>query len=809
MRYFSLSFGFNYFSLTALMVLAGLSGNSSLAADIGMVHSVTAVLFLGLSANARNVILGSSGEKANIFMIMRSVLMLPLGVAAVYICVSFHDVGYLLAGTLTMRRASEWLMEIGLSDREVKRESSYARNYFVAQAALSLLVCLALAAGGGSLFEWTLAIWSVSPFLWLRLKLRMPKLDRPGLRDLFPHVGSTLIIGIGLYMFRGMLIALLGKEYAGDLFSAFALGGVVPSIYGNVVGPGIESETRRGGAGWAKALRHDVLRCLFVAMILAGAGIFLWTKSSLFIGFLGKSDLFWGAVGASVVGGAMMLLMQVQRTALLQSAAVGDVFAPDFLMNFVIIASVPYAFYLLGERSMIFLFLWNSCIGWLFYKSYASMHERSAGMAGSVSVGDAGRRWAKYAVAVFVVLPVFFQVGHGLFLDRSMVYDSGGILKDLPIPVSAAACCFGILLLSNYRHTVKALYLIFSIFCLMAVSAAVSAQGDMMAMKAKIILMMQYLVPWSGLVLGHMFVEKKSDMEIIQRAFLCVVLPVVLLQLAVSLPGGTPGEWRLQPYLYAFSIYQHTQYVPVVLCGAYLVSLFGLYDRSCTAVLILSSFIGLYAFASTSRAAVILLVIGVLLLSALKPKDKLRWLNAALVILSVICAFKLNAPRTTGKFALLLANQSQAEAITKEYVALSGPPRYHYWEYYIDKIERSGKRNIFFGQRNIPDRATSPSAHNYYLDYLFNFGLVALVPFLGLILYSALTVWRRRKAILSSSSLAGFVVVLPFVALADNFVKVGLRQPYSGIFTFFLWGVLLRTMNEEEPAPADSRRGPA
>ena len=64
MEYFSLSFAFNYFSLTGLMVVAAMSGHPSIAADIGMVHSVTGVLFLGLSANARNVILRTSGEKS-------------------------------------------------------------------------------------------------------------------------------------------------------------------------------------------------------------------------------------------------------------------------------------------------------------------------------------------------------------------------------------------------------------------------------------------------------------------------------------------------------------------------------------------------------------------------------------------------------------------------------------------------------------------------------------------------------------------------------------------------------------------------
>ena len=798
MEYFSLSFAFNYFSLTGLMVVASLSGHPSLAADIGMAHSVTAVLFLGLSANARNVILKSSGEKSHIFFFMRSALMLPMFLASIFICGKFHDVGYLLAGMLTMRRAAEWLMEIALSEREVRRETPYAKGYFLVQAALFSLVCLSLVAAGRSFFTWSLAIWSVSPLLWLRLESGRPKLDFSGLRDLFPHVGSTLIVGIGLYMFRGMLILLLGKEYAGDLFSAFALGGIVPSIYGNVLGPGIESETRRGGAGWAQALKHDALKYLFGAMSLAGAAILIWTKSTLFFEFLGKSDLFWGAVGASLVGGAVMLLVQVERTALLQSEAVDNVFAPDLLMNLVIIASVPYAFYLLGERSLIFLFLWNSFTGWLFYKSYAAMAERPPGVGVSSAAGNDPRCLAKYAIAVLVVLPVYFQLGHGLFLDHSLAYDSGGVLKDLPIPVSVAACCLGILLLSNYRYTVRTLYLIFTVFFLMAVSAAVSAAGDMAAMKAKILLMIQYLLPWSGLILGRMFVDDESDLKIIQRAFLGVVTSIAVLQLAVSF---LHGHMMLESYLYIFSIYQTPQYVPVILIGAYLISLFGLYDRNRAWVMALSFIMGVYAVASTSRSAVLMLIAGALIFLIAKPKDRLRRMNAALVLLSLLGGSMLNSPSANRKSTLLSANQEQIAALTGKYKELAGPPGIHPWDYYIDRIEHGEKRNLLFGQKSMPDRAAHPSAHNYYLDYVYGFGLVPLLPFIAFICYSLAGFWRQRRQMLSSPSLTSLCFVLLFLVLFDNFVKVGLRQPYPGIFSFFIWGVLLRMLNEDNPAP--------
>jgi hypothetical protein len=63
-----------------------------------------------------------------------------------------------------------------------------------------------------------------------------------------------------------------------------------------------------------------------------------------------------------------------------------------------------------------------------------------------------------------------------------------------------------------------------------------------------------------------------------------------------------------------------------------------------------------------------------------------------------------------------------------------------------------------------------------------------------------------RHEIFSSSSLLGMTFVVLILLLADNSLKVGLRQPYPGIITFFLWGVLLsRILSFRKVAEPGSR----
>ena len=87
-----------------------------------------------------------------------------------------------------------------------------------------------------------------------------------------------------------------------------------------------------------------------------------------------------------------------------------------------------------------------------------------------------------------------------------------------------------------------------------------------------------------------------------------------------------------------------------------------------------------------------------------------------------------------------------------------------------------------------------PSSHkcnNYYLDFVYNFGFLALLPLLFLIGYSLHLAFKFRHNIMQSERLLGLCMIVFFLVLVDNNFKVALRQPYPGILTFFLWGVLL------------------
>jgi hypothetical protein len=110
-------------------------------------------------------------------------------------------------------------------------------------------------------------------------------------------------------------------------------------------------------------------------------------------------------------------------------------------------------------------------------------------------------------------------------------------------------------------------------------------------------------------------------------------------------------------------------------------------------------------------------------------------------------------------------------------------------------------RTLVFGHVEPLPRAVKTSAHNWYLDFTYSFGLISLLPMLALIAFTAQLVWRRRKSIPGQTWWLAAMVA--FLVLVDSNFKVTLRQPYPGIFAYFLWGLLLSRLR---PAP-DMRPG--
>ena len=82
------------------------------------------------------------------------------------------------------------------------------------------------------------------------------------------------------------------------------------------------------------------------------------------------------------------------------------------------------------------------------------------------------------------------------------------------------------------------------------------------------------------------------------------------------------------------------------------------------------------------------------------------------------------------------------------------------------------------------------------MDFVYNFGAFSLLPLALIIGYTGYNVVIFRAQIFEVPGLVGLTFIVLFLIVADNSFKVSFRQPYPGIFAFFMWGLLLERLNQ-------------
>jgi len=790
---FPSAFMSNTFAMMLVMIGLSLLGKPELAADFGIVHGATVALFYSFSGNARSLILsGNQLVGIEYILRLRCFLLVPLCAIAFMLSIGLVESGWLLVTLLVARRACEWLAEVFLCEQEHDSQSAQALRFFIIQGVFSFLVLLALSSNN-VLGYWLLAAWAISPLCWsIRLQMFTAAFKKNGRRGnglklLLPHFGSTAVIGVSVYVFRLFIILLAGRPVAGDLFSAFAVGGILGTVFTQALGPTLirhEGSSSRS-TPMMRLINLFVVGSFGMGLLIVGAAWFspeslLWT---------GKASLFWLAVGCSLIGGAIMVRAQRVRLRLLQNNQGQDAFGSDMLANILLVGSIPFLYYGLGVTYLAALYLISGFLSLVFYAS-----ERD----GMLSVGRFVVAECKLlkGVAFALFFPLFFQLAKGVYQGRLSDLASLGQLEFVPIPVSVLACYMGIVIFGQYSKIRLSLMVLFFLFIAMLLTTLVSATDYGVQEQAKLILLVQYMLPMFALVLGQQYGMRVGAIFEMAKSLLFMLLVIVPLQLFVTIFQGLD---QLSPALYLFGIYQHFQYVPVMFVGGFLIALFALWHLPAYRVrlMFLSVLMGGYVSFSPSLSTVLLIAfggIGFFVREILRPSVTPRAFCAALMVCACVALGLVF--RGWDELVGGVLGVGHPDAKLSSYTAslelhsVSFDERAVYWKFYLLGITQDVSTFVL-GHVSVLDRSQFPSAHNYYLDFIYHFGFLAILPLLGLIVFTVYSIVGQASRVWLNPGLLGASGVLLFLLFVDNMLKVGMRQPYSGIITFFLWGVVI------------------
>jgi O-antigen ligase len=257
--------------------------------------------------------------------------------------------------------------------------------------------------------------------------------------------------------------------------------------------------------------------------------------------------------------------------------------------------------------------------------------------------------------------------------------------------------------------------------------------------------------------------------------------------------------------VFIFSIYQHLEYFPAVAVALAVMAGIGLWGRSPVThplIGILFPLVAIHAVASMSINAVIGGVAGMAVFAVFYWRDtKSRWQAVGTVAIAILAGalyagFVVNAP-IAGNDRAALATETRAQvpnsASFQPDWSVSGSSTARMteqWHFFGSGIVSSPKA-FLFGHASRPDRDTHPSAHNYWLDMAYNFGALATLPLLALLLVSARSFWSLGVRAWSDPLLIGAAFASVYLVLFEGLINVGMRQPYAGIITFFVFGLLI------------------
>lgn len=789
---FPAAFMANAFSLSVVMIGLSLFGKPELAADFGIVHGATLALFYAFSGNARSLILAGGGVETSYILKLRCLLLIPLYVLAIALSLGLVVSGFWFVVLLVGRRACEWLAEVFLSEQEYQHQSTYTFRFFLTQGLTTLLLLAALCTESAMSYG-ALVLWAASPLFWSargRLFLDAFKVGpraNQKLRALLPHFGSTAVIGISVYVLRVFIILLVGRSLAGDLFSAFALGGILGSVFAQALGPTlVYNEGRSLGVGRIEHLiRLMAAGALFFGFLIA---CIILSNPEL-LQWAGKGRVFWLAVGCSLMGSAIMVKAQRVRLRLLQSTAGKDAFGSDMLANILIISFVPFLYFGLGVESLSAVYLLGALLSWMFYSS-----ERNSVFFWITNARY--KNWVLLALVFLIFFPIFFQFANGIYKGTGGRFSEGEGFALFPIPLSVLVCYVGIVILGQYSNARLALIMIFFIFVGMLFTSLMLAVDYEFDERSKIILLLQYMLPMFALVLGQQFGVNKGALFILALSLFWVLIIVLPFQLLFTI---VEGAQFLSSSLYFFSIYHSDGYVPIIFVGGYLLVLCVFFEISSLRIwaIVLSFLVGGYVSLSTSLIATAFLIVGYFyfvvrnlvlrrnIFGVLYPI--LFCLTGAIVVLSI-------CNPSVFKYAdVMVGPDGWLVGVRIKYFEEDYQLRLSFWDFYSRGITES-VGSFFFGHAHLLDRNDFPSAYNYYFDFVYSFGMLAVLPLLGAVVFTFYCVVRNFSRISSSSGLGGLFVVVLFLLFVENSLQVGMRQPYSGIAIFFLWGVLLSSL---------------
>tara|TARA_B100000989_G_scaffold85571_1_gene61402 strand:+ start:1140 stop:2285 length:1146 start_codon:yes stop_codon:yes gene_type:complete len=352
----SFSYASNLMFFNGLMVILTIFGYSSLAAEIGLTYSLIASVNLIFSYNLKNQIL-LDGNRSLASQVYSFRIFLSLVVFIIlFLILENYNLNFfseILIISTSIIIFQNWLIEILLILYEVEKKYKFFKYYNIYNLINFLILIINLHIFQNKfLLEILFYIIILNSFIIIKNNLNH-KLIKYNFLKLFNKISkvfaltSSISVILSVLFWRVFIFFNFSKEVAGILFSSFAIGSFIGTIFSTSIAPSIIKK---------KAKYKAYLDIYFILVLFFC--FFVFYLSGNFVNFnieLSKNSfLFINCSLLSILGSAIMLFAIIRRINFYNLKKYRNKIYILDIINSLVIAFIPVILFYINMNLIIF-----------------------------------------------------------------------------------------------------------------------------------------------------------------------------------------------------------------------------------------------------------------------------------------------------------------------------------------------------------------------------------------------------------------------------------------------------------------------
>lgn len=760
-----LNYLINYFALNTLVVLLYLFDHKQLVIDIALFGSFAILLCQIFAFNSRTLLL-SVNKTVDIIpiIIQRIILSLVILLICVFFAPFFIANNYSLGICVAFALIGNWIFEIILTDHEIKK-NQLQKYHFLISIFSFFGIFFSIFLSNFLFLKLFLIIYSILIFFKIILYIikNINNLDKKkysiksfiGIHFL-SSFGSSLSISVSSFLFRYFIIILSSLEISSAVIIGFMFGSLPVSLFYNIFGATLVKNK-------VNLEKYKIYFFYFSILIFITILFFISKfKLDFFINFFYLDNILFISIFFSILGMFPMLIGLYKRQKIIQETNSKDKFFNlDIIYSLSVIIIVPLVYILNNEMIFSICFLLSGIFAYLIF-SFSNILKNKNFI---------------YLFLFLVPLPIFF-----IFLDTFkkfnffMINESNSQvlenLYSLPIPLSLMILPFFLIsLLHRYQFMLISIYLVTLSFLIGIISVVYLQRLSF----SNFLNVIQFFLPMFGLIIGEIVGKINLYQKLFFKNLYLISLIVIILQLLLTI---TYGSNNLVSNIFGIYIYQSSNFTSTVFFLGLFSYLVFYRLKNFKFNLILDYFllflISVYLYYANSISLYLFVLFFIVYNLIFK---KIKIVNNLYLLLFLVLSFYISTEVNIKNFfnhfdTIILSNK-------------------HFLENSLNNYELF----LFGSNLNNELYLSQIGVFNFYIDYVYNFGFLSLIPFLFLISYTIIKTYRLKKIIFKNNLNYVLFYLFIFIIFIDSFLRTGLKQPFIGIIYYLIWGIYLSKLH--------------